>query len=81
MVTDHCIDMVRQALMCSGDMGLMTYNWVKDNPVPYPDFDTKHKCRNFSKLLEWGEATMVRDPPSDALDPTQRMGVKILDGD
>ena len=64
--------------MCSGDAGLMTYNWVKDNPAPYPDFDTTHQCRNFTKLLEWGEATQIMAPPN-ALDPNNRLGVKLLD--
>jgi hypothetical protein len=67
--------------MCTGDMGLMTYNWVQDNPTPYPDFDTRHRCRNFDKLLEWGEKTMLKDVPPDALDVNNRMGVKILDAD
>lgn len=67
--------------MCQGDMGLMTYNWVKDNPIMYPDFDTRHRCRNFDKLLEWGERTMLKTEPADGWDFNNRMGIKILDGD
>lgn len=64
--------------MCNGDMTLMTYNWIKDNPAPYPDFDTQHQCRNFTKLLEWGEATMVK-APMNAVNPNNRLGVKVKD--
>lgn len=65
--------------MCTGDVGLMTYNWVDDNPIPYPDFDTRHRCRNFTKLLEWGQSTMVTGVMPDSLDFNRRMGIKILD--
>ncbi|KAM3450340.1 hypothetical protein MY3296_006228 [Beauveria thailandica] len=37
---NHCIDMVRQALMCNADTGLILFHWVKGMPVPSPDFHT-----------------------------------------
>ena len=78
---DHCIDMIRQAIMCTGDVGLMTYNWVKDNSQPYPDFDTNHRCRNFDRLLEWGENTAVKGPAPQAFNDSDRLGIRLLDGD
>ncbi|KAM3450332.1 hypothetical protein MY3296_006220 [Beauveria thailandica] len=39
---NHCIDMVRQALMCNADTGLILFHWVKGMPVPSPDFHTMH---------------------------------------
>jgi len=39
--TDHCIDILRQVLMCNGDMGLVMFHWVSGiGPAPYPDFST-----------------------------------------
>ena len=37
---DHCIDMIRQALMCNSDTGLILYHWVKGKPLPAPNFHT-----------------------------------------
>ncbi|KAH6845734.1 hypothetical protein B0I37DRAFT_407190 [Chaetomium sp. MPI-CAGE-AT-0009] len=44
---DHGIDMLRQALLCQGDVGLTTANWVEPAGMIYPDYSTKHKCRDF----------------------------------
>ncbi|KAJ7092102.1 hypothetical protein C8R43DRAFT_908184, partial [Mycena crocata] len=36
--TDHCIEMLRQNSMCTADVGMITYEWVKNWSNPYPDF-------------------------------------------
>ncbi|KAJ5202485.1 hypothetical protein N7449_004564 [Penicillium cf. viridicatum] len=51
---DHCIDMLRQYLMCVGDVGIVTMNWVEKFGI-YPDFSTQHKCRKFNKIVEWAD--------------------------
>jgi len=76
--TEHCIEMIRQQLMCTADVGMITYEWVRyflwfnlgsvahsHNPIfrginePYPDFNTKHQCRNFEKILAWADANAL----------------------
>ncbi|KAI2613449.1 hypothetical protein GGR54DRAFT_328969 [Hypoxylon sp. NC1633] len=61
---DHCVDMLRQAIMCQGDVGIVTYNWVEGWSEAYPDFSTQHKCRKFDRIVEWADryATPVQDP-------------------
>jgi hypothetical protein len=46
--TMHCIDWIRQALMCNADLTL-------DPTDDYISFgqDSEHKCRDFTKILEW----------------------------
>ncbi|KAI9803591.1 MAG: hypothetical protein M1825_001934 [Sarcosagium campestre] len=51
---DHCLEMLRQKLMCDADVGVITYNWVEIRDQPWPDFNTKHKCRNFDAVFDWG---------------------------
>ncbi|KAF2653668.1 hypothetical protein K491DRAFT_694509 [Lophiostoma macrostomum CBS 122681] len=62
--TDHCINILRQVLMCNGDMGLVMFHWVRDHgPSPYPDFSTMHQCRDPVAILEMAEknaAPMVK---------------------
>ncbi|KAH9947858.1 hypothetical protein B0H21DRAFT_691091, partial [Amylocystis lapponica] len=50
---DHCIEMLRQTLMCNADAGLVTFDWVAGFPTPYPDFNTLHRCRNFDRIMDW----------------------------
>lgn len=53
METDHCIDMIRQRLTCTADIGLVTGVWVETYSEPYPDFSTRHVCRDFDKIRGW----------------------------
>jgi hypothetical protein len=52
MHVDHCIDTLRVALQCFGDV---TPLLVKlGGPVgAKADFNTHHKCRNFTKIENW----------------------------
>ncbi|KAG4439013.1 hypothetical protein IFR05_005529 [Cadophora sp. M221] len=50
---DHCIDMLREVLMCQSDTGLITYHWVKNFSTPMPDFSTPHSCRDPEAVLRW----------------------------
>ena len=40
----HCLDILRQQLMCSADFGVFGQLWIKD-VGPFVDFNTKHKCK------------------------------------
>ena len=48
---DHCVDMLRQKLMCDADPGLITYSWLKNHHNPHPNFNVEHKCRSYDRLL------------------------------
>jgi len=52
--TDHCIEMLRQTLMCNSDLHVYTYNWVDRVDHSWPDFSTTKMCRNFDEVLAWG---------------------------
>ncbi|KAL1610822.1 hypothetical protein SLS60_002493 [Paraconiothyrium brasiliense] len=49
---DHCVDMLRQKLMCDADSGLITYSWLKNHYNPHPNFNVQHKCRDYDRLLD-----------------------------
>lgn len=51
----HCVEMLRQTLMCHGDMSLVTYNWVRGREAPFANFNGVHQCRNWEGLKEWME--------------------------
>ncbi|KAG0698829.1 hypothetical protein DFH29DRAFT_809852, partial [Suillus ampliporus] len=60
----HCIKMLRQIIMCRGDMTMITYDWVKGAQDPFPNFNIPHRCRNFEKVLEWVDEHRVFVPKS-----------------
>ncbi|KIK38300.1 hypothetical protein CY34DRAFT_809476 [Suillus luteus UH-Slu-Lm8-n1] len=61
---DHCIEMLRQNIMCRGDVTMLTYDWVEGVKDPFPNFDIPHRCRNFEKVLNWVDDHQVYMPKS-----------------
>lgn len=59
---EHCIDMLRQKLVCDADPGIITFRWVEKVSGPYPDFNTRHKCQNYESLLQWNKERQVPLP-------------------
>lgn len=58
---DHCIDLLRQVIMCHGDVSLHTYRWIDDYKVPYPTMQTEHQCRDWDILMSWSEERHIPD--------------------
>ncbi|KAM3064733.1 hypothetical protein ACMFMG_012144 [Clarireedia jacksonii] len=58
---DHCLDYLRQVILCHGDVGLMTFSWDKSKePDPVPHADTLRTCVKYKPLLEWVDADSRR---------------------
>lgn len=53
IIIEHCIDHIRQMLMCSGDMTLIPTEWTDYLGRNYVNSDVPHTCRNFAKLRDW----------------------------
>ncbi|KAM0802501.1 hypothetical protein BDR22DRAFT_887289 [Usnea florida] len=50
---DHCIENLRQNLMCKADVSLETFDWVDNNRAPQPHFDIEHECKNWESIDGW----------------------------
>ncbi|KAI3322489.1 hypothetical protein HD806DRAFT_536328 [Xylariaceae sp. AK1471] len=50
---DHCIEMLRQVIMCSTDLHIITYDWVDHVDYPWPDFSINRQCRNWDDMMSW----------------------------
>lgn len=83
LTLDHCVDYLRQFIMCASDVTPVTSNWVLTHHTPHPDFNTMHKCRNFDKLLEWVEehdnGGVPRQTPNPSWWPAPKLAETILD--
>lgn len=62
MHVDHCIDSLRQYLMCTADV-TPVFLELKPDTVSGArgDFSTFHKCRNFEKLTKWLDDNLSPD--------------------
>ncbi|KAH8821828.1 hypothetical protein F5884DRAFT_769163 [Xylogone sp. PMI_703] len=65
----HCLDILRQQLMCTVDIGMLGQVWWnRTRPHAYPDFNTQHTCRNFEAVRKWAEDHQApEDVPNDFL--------------
>lgn len=50
---NHCVDILVQALQCSGNVNLVTLHWQETQPDPMPDFSINRQCVAFDRLTEW----------------------------
>lgn len=53
--------------MCTADTGVLGQVWVwPDEPKPFVDFNTKHKCKNYDEIRQWAyENQLPEHPPHD----------------
>ncbi|KAI9697521.1 MAG: hypothetical protein M1820_007787 [Bogoriella megaspora] len=59
---EHCVDYIRQELMCKFDTTVMPFNWVLDHQNPTPNGNTIHKCVNWDHLQDWLKNRAVEMP-------------------
>lgn len=50
---DHCINDIRQSLMCLPDLSVVTFDWVPGTRKPYPNFYTDQTCVDWDLLDGW----------------------------
>ncbi|KAK1774233.1 hypothetical protein QBC45DRAFT_425612 [Copromyces sp. CBS 386.78] len=50
---DHCIEQIRQYIMCSGDMTPIPTKYYPSLGRNYVDSDVKHTCRDIEPLRRW----------------------------
>ncbi|PSR84222.1 hypothetical protein PHLCEN_2v5510 [Hermanssonia centrifuga] len=57
---DHCVDMLRQALMCSADISPLVWQWSEKARIAKPASDVMHTCRNFDNIVEWAKTNRIK---------------------
>ncbi|KAF2463585.1 uncharacterized protein BDR25DRAFT_337742 [Lindgomyces ingoldianus] len=66
----HCLDILRQQLMCVVDVGVLGQVWYQPEgegkPSPFTDFNTNHQCRDYEAVRMWAEAHQL--PPESEVD-------------
>ncbi|PSS12325.1 hypothetical protein M430DRAFT_68579 [Amorphotheca resinae ATCC 22711] len=68
---DHCIESLRQSIMCNPDLSILTYKWLPNIRGPWPDFETEHQCVNWDKIDAWsGQRAFNMFDPKFLVHPT-----------
>lgn len=49
----HCVDVIRQSLICHGDLAVHGFSWDPDRKPPSPDFRIEHTCKNWALVQDW----------------------------
>ncbi|KAI6710416.1 hypothetical protein JHW43_007063 [Diplocarpon mali] len=50
---DHCIDALRQFVMCQGDVNIFAFRFPFGDGDPWPDYTTPRVCRNYENIRKW----------------------------
>lgn len=75
---EHCLDFLRQATMCHGDIGLITFEWAETSRLPVANA-TSHECVNWQKLDDWTRRNSVNPFTLGLVHPT--LGPAYPDGE
>ncbi|KAF2473007.1 uncharacterized protein BDR25DRAFT_283666 [Lindgomyces ingoldianus] len=53
MHLDHCIEILRENLMCQADVNVFTFHEKPGLEGFWPDYEQHHACRNFDQIRQW----------------------------
>ncbi|KAI0893054.1 hypothetical protein F4806DRAFT_220695 [Annulohypoxylon nitens] len=56
---DHCLEILRQSVMCHADVSMITMTWEPTSVFPAADFQNVHECTNWDILYEWQKERSV----------------------
>lgn len=61
----HCVGILRQAVMCNGDISMDVVQWSEKLQMMLPRPDVLHSCRNFERIRDWAKARTIGDDEAD----------------
>ncbi|PHH75343.1 hypothetical protein CDD82_4485 [Ophiocordyceps australis] len=50
---DHCIDDIRQSLMCHADLSVVAFEWKQHIRTPIPNFHVDQACVDWEQIDAW----------------------------
>jgi hypothetical protein len=70
---EHCIEGLRQSIMCSSDISPIVWKWTGNETLPSGNI--VHTCRDWKRVHDWGKSHILNDSLYDpylrVLDPLQ----------
>ncbi|KAK8115000.1 hypothetical protein PG999_007069 [Apiospora kogelbergensis] len=62
---DHCVDALRQFVMCQADVNVFAFRFPFNDGDPWPDYTTPHVCRNYENIRQWAVDHGVPQVPGE----------------
>ncbi|TRM64878.1 hypothetical protein BD626DRAFT_490213 [Schizophyllum amplum] len=59
----HCVDSIRQSLMCSSDISVNVWQWSEHYQGVAGRVNVAHSCRNFDKIKDWVRERLAPEDP------------------
>ncbi|KAI0205235.1 hypothetical protein F4808DRAFT_456233 [Astrocystis sublimbata] len=59
LLKQHCLHMLKEAIMCQGDPTILTMKWGLISPLPIGNLTSPHECVNWEKLMEWVQPNSI----------------------
>jgi len=75
----HCLDLIRQGIMCRVDVSPVTFRWGHKQAMPLANFSSPHSCYNWDAFYSWSEDNSV-DPYTPGLVVHPTLGPSYPDG-
>ncbi|KAJ7696318.1 hypothetical protein B0H17DRAFT_929641, partial [Mycena rosella] len=57
----HCVDWIRQSLMCNGDTSVIVWQWQDSKNTTMVKGNVAHTCRKFDKLQDWAKEHILKN--------------------
>jgi hypothetical protein len=64
-ITDHCLEVLRQGIMCNADVAINTYFWEDPHKIKGSRAKTR-KCTDWSRLQAWADERTLSASDRDA---------------
>jgi len=59
---EHCVDILRQSMMCAVDINPLVWQWNHDINATVPKLDALHECRSWDDVWNWSVEHRIRTP-------------------
>jgi hypothetical protein len=59
--TAHCVDSIRQSLMCNIDVSTVFWEYNEDAKRSVPSAQTTHTCRDWDRIHQWAVEHRLTD--------------------
>ncbi|KAF8319625.1 hypothetical protein DL93DRAFT_2074559 [Clavulina sp. PMI_390] len=64
---DHCLNSLRESLMCNPDLTPVVWQWDETQRRTSPKIDVVHTCIDFRPIQEWAKKWKLPYPPNDTI--------------
>lgn len=81
MHLDHCLEDLRQAVMCNPDLSILTYDWLPNYRKPWANFTVDLECVDWEILDGWaGERAFSLFDQKSLVHPTLGLSWPMING-